>query len=90
MNISDLRNITIMQIVEDLGRDIHCGYVGNKYLSELWKDRSLQDDENFRRKYEEENDRVREINDRLFDEYMDKIIEWLYNEGYIDAEGRFK
>ena len=70
--VEELSNGTIIQIATELGCDIpYPDMPMNKYMEVITDD--------FKKKYEEEQERVGEEIHILFDKYIDDLIEWLYN-----------
>ena len=81
--VEKLSNGTIIQIARELGCNIPCPKIPvNKYFSEIWNkfENGIDITDEFKKKYEEEQERIEKEIDVLFDKYIDNLVEWIYNE----------
>ena len=90
VKLCDLRNQSIISLATDLGCGIEYPSMPvNKYwynIAEKINNKEEVDDE-LRDKFDKDQERVHKEWDKLFDDYMESLVDWLDDNGYIKDIG---
>lgn len=86
IKLGDLRNQSIISLANDLGCKIeYPNMPSNKYwcdIAEKINNKEEVDDE-LQAKFDEDQERVDKEWDKIFDNYMDSLVNWLDEHDYI-------
>ena len=86
IKLGDLRNQTIISLASDLGCKVEYPSMPvNKYwcdIAEKINNKEEVDDE-LQNKFDEDQERVNKEYDEIFDDYMNNLVNWLDDNGYI-------
>lgn len=90
VKLCDLRNQSIISLANDLGCDV--GYPAhpmNKYWYEIAEKEHNKEmiDNELQMKFDKEQKKVDKEWDKLFNNYMESLVDWLDDNGYIKDVG---
>ena len=86
VKLCDLRNQSIISLASDLGCDIEYPKIPkNKYWCEIAKKINNKEeiDSELQEKFDKEIEKNNKKFDKIFDDYMESLIDWLDDNGYI-------
>lgn len=86
VKLCDLRNQSIISLASDLGCDIEYPKMPeNKYWCEIAEKINNKEEINseLQMKFDKEHEKVHKEWDKIFNNYMESLVDWLDDNGYI-------